>query len=101
MPGHPWYVDAFTADYLDVYAHRDEASAAREAQSALSLMRHDPAKGLILDLAAGAGRHAQAFRALRCRVMCLDLSADLTRRSAARSSRSCTSRSQSRNRNVW
>ena len=77
----PWFVDAFRAEYLDVYSHRDEASAAREAKAALGLLRFDPAAGLRRDLAAGAGRHAAAFRSQRCRVVCLDLSEDLTRRS--------------------
>jgi len=82
MPRQPWFIDAFTNDYLEVYSHRDEASAAREAKAALSLLRHDPRRGLMLELAAGAGRHAKALRGLRCRLVCLDLSADLTRRSA-------------------
>lgn len=79
----PWYVDAFRADYLDVYSHRDEAAAAREAKAALSLLRFDPARGRLLDLAAGAGRHSLAFRALRCDVVSLDLSADLMVRARA------------------
>jgi SAM-dependent methyltransferase len=77
----PWFVDAFRAEYLDVYAHRDAAAAAREAKAALGLLRFDPASGLLLDLASGAGRHAAAFRTRRCRVVCLDLSEELTRRS--------------------
>ena len=84
MNAAPWYVEAFRADYLDVYAHRDEAAAAREVRGALSLLRHDRAAGRLLDLAAGAGRHAQAFAAERCHVTCLDLSADLTKACAAR-----------------
>lgn len=79
----PWYVDAFRADYLDVYSHRDEAAAAREAKAALSLLRFDPTRGRLLDLAAGAGRHSLAFRALRCEVVSLDLSADLMTRARA------------------
>ncbi len=77
----PWFVEAFRAEYLEVYSHRDESSAAREAKSALSLLRHNPTSGLLLDLASGAGRHARAFKAHGCRVMCFDLSQDLTRRS--------------------
>jgi len=84
MTAAPWYVEAFRADYLEVYRHRDEASAAREARSALSLLRHDRQGGRLLDLAAGAGRHALAFRAERCHVTCLDLSDDLTRVAAGR-----------------
>ena len=77
----PWFVEAFRADYLEVYSHRDEASAAREAKAALSLLRHDASAGILLDLAAGAGRHSKAFKTQGCRVVCLDLSVDLTRRS--------------------
>jgi SAM-dependent methyltransferase len=76
----PWFVDAFTAEYLEVYAHRDEASARTEAKGVLNLLRHDNDKGRLLDLAAGAGRHARAFRLLGCAVICADLSPDLTRR---------------------
>ena len=79
----PWYVEAFTEAYLDVYPHRDESSAAREARGTLNLLRYEASQGRLLDLAAGAGRHARAFRLLRCPVVCLDLSAPLTRRSAA------------------
>ena len=83
MTANPWFVDAFTADYLDVYAHRDEAAAAREAKGVLSLLRHERRSQRLLDLAAGAGRHALAFAAERCHVTCLDLSDDLTRRARA------------------
>ncbi len=51
-----WYRRAFRAPYLDLYAHRDEADAARAVafmERALGLPR-----GLrLLDLACGAGRH--------------------------------------------
>jgi SAM-dependent methyltransferase len=80
----PWFVEAFRADYLDVYAHRDEAAASREVRGALSLLRHDRERGHLLDLAAGAGRHSQAFQAERCNVTCLDLSADLVNACAER-----------------
>jgi len=83
MTTQPWYVDAFTADYLDVYAHRDGAAAAREAKGALSLLRFSRERERLLDLASGAGRHALAFTAERCRVTCFDLSSDLTRRARA------------------
>lgn len=77
-------MDAFRADYLDVYAHRDEGAAAREAKGALSLLRFVRGRERLLDLAAGAGRHALAFAAEGCHVTCLDLSADLVERSRAR-----------------
>jgi SAM-dependent methyltransferase len=83
MPQAPWYVDAFTSAYLDVYAHRDESSARREARGVLNLLRWRPERGRLLDLAAGTGRHALAFRALGVPVTCLDLSRDLTQRCRA------------------
>jgi SAM-dependent methyltransferase len=82
MHAAPWYVDAFTEAYLDVYANRDEASAAREARGVLNLLRFDGGQGRLLDLAAGAGRHARAFRLLRVPVVALDLSPQLVRRCA-------------------
>lgn len=84
MSDPPWYVEAFRADYLDVYKHRDEAAAAREVRGALSLLRHDRKTGRLLDLAAGSGRHSLAYKAERCHVTCLDLSEDLTEACAAR-----------------
>lgn len=84
MPRSPWFVEAFRSDYLDVYAHRDEPSAAREVRGALGLLKHDRDRHRLLDLAAGAGRHSLAFRAERCHVSCLDLSEDLTLACAGR-----------------
>lgn len=83
MRAAPWYVEAFSEAYLDVYPHRDERSAAREARGTLNLLRHEGTQGRLLDLASGTGRHARAFRLLRCPVVCLDLSAQLARRSVA------------------
>jgi len=79
-----WYIDAFTADYLDVYPHRDDASAEHEAHAVLGFLRLDPTRGRVLDLAAGTGRHALALARLRCRVTALDLSEDLIARCAER-----------------
>ncbi len=84
MPESPWYVEAFRADYLDVYKHRDDAAATREVRGALSLLRHDREQGRLLDLASGAGRHSIAFKAEGCDITCLDLSEDLTQACAAR-----------------
>lgn len=83
MPRTPWFIDAFTADYLEVYAHRDEAAAAREIRGALGLLEHERGKHRLLDLCAGAGRHSLAMAAQGVDVTCLDLSADLTERCAA------------------
>ncbi|MED5329806.1 MAG: class I SAM-dependent methyltransferase [Planctomycetota bacterium] len=77
-PSAPWYVEAFSADYLSIYAHRNEASARRESKGAMSLLRFDPRGGRLLDLAAGEGRHSRAFATLGCAVTALDLSEDLS-----------------------
>jgi SAM-dependent methyltransferase len=80
MPSSPWFVEAFTSSYLEVYAHRDESAARREAKGVVNLLRYGSSQGRLLDLAAGAGRHAIAFKRLGLPVTCLDLSHDLTRR---------------------
>lgn len=84
MSDIPWYVDAFRADYLHVYKHRDNAAAAREVKGALSLLRHDRGTGRLLDLASGSGRHSLAYKAEHCHVTSLDLSEDLTELSVKR-----------------
>lgn len=78
----PWYVAAFEADYLERYAHRDEASARAEGpflSRALSL----PAGGRVLDLCCGAGRHSRTLAAAGLRVLGVDLSLALLRRARA------------------
>jgi len=66
----PWYDVAFRAHYLALYAHRDDAEAARclallEAAGLLA--------GRLLDLGCGDGRHLQALP----QATGLDYSADL------------------------
>ncbi len=79
----PWYREAFRAHYLEVYRHRDDASAAREAAfaaRALGLERGDR----VLDVACGAGRHVRALRALGFSVTGVDLSPELLREARGR-----------------
>jgi ubiquinone/menaquinone biosynthesis C-methylase UbiE len=83
MTANPWYVDAFTADYLEAYPHRDQLGAVREVKAVLGFLNFHREHDRLLDLAAGAGRHSLAMRAERCHVTCLDLSRDLTERSRA------------------
>ena len=52
----PWYDSAFEQDYLRVYAHRDETAAQGEADFIMANSGH-AARGRILDIACGAGRH--------------------------------------------
>ncbi len=74
----PWYEEAFSRAYLDVYAHRSDEAAAAEVswiQSAMGMKRGD----LVLDLACGGGRHARALAASEIRLIGIDLSMDLLR----------------------
>ncbi|MHC4820247.1 MAG: class I SAM-dependent methyltransferase [Planctomycetota bacterium] len=74
-----WYEEAFRSDYLRVYPHRDDASAAAEVAEWI-----DRVPGLgdyrrVLDLACGAGRHLRALLAEGCEAIGIDLSRDLLR----------------------
>jgi len=72
----PWYVEAFRAGYLDVYAHRDDDAALGEVAfpaAAAGLV----AGQRVLDAGCGAGRHARALAARGLAVIGLDLSGDL------------------------
>ena len=74
----PWFVDAFDEAYLERYAHRDAAEAARQ----VALLAREGVLGpgrRLLDLCCGAGRHAPPARDLGARVVGLDLSAPLLR----------------------
>jgi SAM-dependent methyltransferase len=76
-----WYEAAFRAGYLSVYRHRDDASAAHEAEFLVETAGLAP-DARVLDLACGAGRHARPLAAAGCRVTALDLSLDLLREAA-------------------
>ena len=71
-----WWTTAFRRPYLRAYAHRDEASAEREAAFVATLLGLAPG-GRLLDAGCGAGRHARAFARRGARVTGLDLSAEL------------------------
>ena len=77
----PWFETAFEAGYLDVYAHRDQASANREIAGLLE-RGLAPEGARVLDLACGAGRHSLALLSAGCDVVGLDLSRDLLERAA-------------------
>jgi len=71
-----WWTTAFGRPYLTAYAHRDDASAEREAEFIASLLALTPGARL-LDAGCGSGRHARAFALRGARVAGLDLSEDL------------------------
>jgi len=76
-----WFQTAFRSEYLRVYRHRDDESAAREAR--FFLERAGVSAGdMVLDLACGAGRHSRPLAGAGCRVTALDLSPDLLREAA-------------------
>lgn len=76
----PWYRRWFGEDYLELYPHRDREEARRAVE--LFLERAAVPRGPVLDLACGAGRHLDAFRAAGRRAIGLDLSAPLLREAA-------------------
>lgn len=69
----PWFVEAFRAEYVDIYPLRDLESARREAQFLVA----QGLAGRVLDLCCGFGRHSLALRELGVDVIGVDLSIDL------------------------
>ncbi|HEV8630448.1 MAG TPA: class I SAM-dependent methyltransferase [Thermoanaerobaculia bacterium] len=67
-----WYKQWFGAEYLELYAHRDEGEAERHVDFVESLFAAPPRS--ILDLACGAGRHTAALRRRGHRAFGVDLS---------------------------
>jgi SAM-dependent methyltransferase len=78
-----WYREAFGAEYLELYGHRDDASARREIGELLRLL--DVSGGArALDCACGAGRHLQAMLEAGLDAWGIDLSAELLREASRR-----------------
>lgn len=71
-----WFKEWFDADYAALYAHRDEAEAARAVGMALAAAP-ELAQGPVLDLACGTGRHLAQLRRRNPLAFGLDLSAHL------------------------
>jgi SAM-dependent methyltransferase len=69
----PWFVEAFRAEYLRVYPHRDLPSARREAEYLVA----QGVRGRVLDLGCGFGRHTLALRERGVDAFGIDLSHDL------------------------
>lgn len=71
-----WFRTAFGAEYLSLYAHRDE----QEAQSAVDLILRStglPPGSHMLDAPCGSGRHVRAFAAAGMKSIGIDLSREL------------------------
>lgn len=71
----PWYRHAFRADYLDRYAHRNEAEARGFVRTFVEPLL--AGGGVVLDLCAGACRHSIVMAEAGARVVAYDLSAEL------------------------
>lgn len=72
----PWWRKAFGAGYLDLYAHRDEADAARAVAFLRARLDLTPSARL-LDLCCGPGRHLRQIAPLVGWAIGLDLSRHL------------------------
>ena len=82
-----WYEEAFRADYLRVYPHRDDAAAAAEVADLAGRVPGLGAGRRVLDLGCGAGRHLRALRAAGARPVGADLSPDLLAEARRRGAR--------------
>lgn len=77
----PWYESAFCGPYLQVYAHRSQEQADTQVRAMLDCGLL-PARGSVLDIACGAGRHLRAMRKAGLDARGLDFSMDLLRAGA-------------------
>ena len=72
-----WYEDSFGAEYLELYAHRNDQEARADIEAIVSLL-DPPRDEPLLDLCCGACRHVLVLRDLGfTRIVGLDLSSDL------------------------
>ena len=73
-----WYKEWFGAEYLELYAHRDESEAERHVDFVeRAVLADGPAPRAVLDLACGAGRHTEKLRRRGLRAVGVDLSLTL------------------------
>jgi len=70
-----WWESWFGEEYLDLYPHRDVASARREVEFALKNLPAKPTP--LLDLCCGSGRHSVPLAEAGCPPVGLDYSAPL------------------------
>ncbi len=72
-----WYQEWFGEEYLELYAHRDEAEAKQQVE--FFQRQCGPVRGALLDLACGQGRHMTILEPAGYRVVGCDLSFVLLR----------------------
>lgn len=72
-----WYQEWFGEEYLELYAHRDDAEARQQVEFFTG--RCGPVHGALLDLACGMGRHMAILQAAGYRAVGCDLSFTLLR----------------------
>lgn len=72
-----WYKEWFGADYLELYAHRDEDEADAHVAFVLEALGAPGPPAAVLDLACGAGRHTAALARRGVRAIGVDLSPTL------------------------
>jgi SAM-dependent methyltransferase len=76
----PWYKEWFGAEYLELYAHRDEPEAEEHIEFVERRLSSSGRPRAILDLACGAGRHTHALRQRGYWALGTDLSVTLLAR---------------------
>jgi SAM-dependent methyltransferase len=72
-----WYQEWFGEEYLELYAHRDEAEARRQVE--FFQRQCGAVRGEVLDLACGMGRHMTILQEAGYRAVGCDLSFTLLR----------------------
>jgi SAM-dependent methyltransferase len=77
-----WWQQAFHHDYEELYAHRDDVSAAAEIAGIVPRLQQTG--GPILDMGCGNGRHLAALRAAGLPAFGCDWSQDLLRKAQQR-----------------
>ncbi len=77
-----WFEEWFDADYARLYAHRDAAEA-RDAVATALREAPELARGPVLDLGCGSGRHLEGLRCTNPMAFGMDLSPTLLRMAPA------------------
>ena len=76
MLNSPWYEKSFQMEYEVLYHHRDDASARVEIHSLIKGLGL-PARGKVLDVCCGSGRHSRVLDEMGYEVTGVDLSSYL------------------------